>query len=184
MYKKISVTLADGKPGEMECLSNGATAIRYRQTFRSDLLMGISDLMKAIGTDNLVKMQEAEKRRKLQEEQQKHETEEANETDEERKQKEQEMTKEEMEVMISILSSGKLAMVSELAYVMNRQAQAKAKSDANYASQMTIDDYIEWLEDWDSMSFLQGATEFINLYIGNKAGSSTPKKEDAQLNAR
>ena len=108
MYKRISVTLANGEPGEMECLSNGATAIRYRQTFRSDLLTGISDLMKAIGTDNLVKMQEAEKRRKLQEEQQKHETEETNETDEERKQKEQEMTKEEMEVMIKQASTSNM----------------------------------------------------------------------------
>jgi len=178
MYKRISVTLASGNPGVMKCLSNGATAIRYSQTFKADLLTEISDLLSVIGTENLLKMQEMEKKKKLLEEQKKNETEEENETEE------PEVTKEDMEILISILSSKKFGMVSQLAYVMNRQAEAKEENDANYASKLSIEDYIEWMEDWDSMSFLQGATEFINLYIGNKAGSSTPKKEDAQLNAR
>ena len=63
MYKKISVTLAGGEQGEMACLANGATAIRYRQTFKEDLLTGISTLLEAIGEDSLVKAQREQRRK-------------------------------------------------------------------------------------------------------------------------
>lgn len=176
MYKKISVTLADGEQGEMACLANGATAIRYRQTFKEDLLTGISVLLQAIGEDSLVKTQR-EQRRKEQAQLQGQEESEEKKTQEQ----EDEEDKEQMRILLSVLKSGKLGMVSELAYVMNMQAKAKDENNMTYASRMNVEDYIAWLEEYDSMSFLTGAIDFISLYIGNKAGGSTPKKEDAQL---
>lgn len=174
MYRKISVTLANGEQGEIACLANAATAIRYQQTFKEDLLTGISALLEAIGEDSLVKAQREQRQKGKEQEEQKEKT----------KEQEDAEDREQMRIMISVMKSGKLGMVSELAYVMNRQAQAKEECNMTYASRMGIDDYIAWLDGYDSMSFLTGAIDFISLYIGNKQGSSTPKKEDAQLNGQ
>lgn len=162
MLKRIKVTLANGEEGEIACLANGATAIRYRQVFHEDLLIGIGDLLKAIGTDNLKTLMK----------------ESIDDKDSE------EVTPERMNALVAILGSGKLGMVSELAYVMAKQAAAAENAIVDFANRMTVEDYIKWTEQYDSMTFLTGAVEFINLYISNKAGTSTPKKEDAQLSAR
>lgn len=158
MKKQISVILADGTESSITVLANGATAIRYRQIFRKDLLTSISAILKAVGTENLQKLA------------QKGETELTIEN----------LDEETLQSLIAILNSGELGMVSELAYVMSCQASAQEQGLA-MLTDMSIDNYIAWLDRFDSMTFLSGAMDFIGVYMGNKVGLSTQKKEDAQL---
>ena len=80
-------------------------------------------------------------------------------------------------VAIAIAGSGELDSISQLAYVMHRQAEAKSISDL---ADLTFDDYFEWLDRYDSMEFLYKAVSIINVYMNNTETSSEPKKEDAQ----
>ena len=80
--------------------------------------------------------------------------------------------------MIAIASSGELESISQLAYVMYRQATAKSINDM---ADMNIENYLDWLDQYDSMEFLWNAVAIIKIYMNNTETSSEPKKEDAQL---
>ena len=80
--------------------------------------------------------------------------------------------------MIAIAGSGELESISQLAYVMNRQATAKSINDM---ADMNFEDYLDWLDQYESMEFLWNAVPIMNIYMNNLNTSSEPKKEDAQL---
>lgn len=61
-------------------------------------------------------------------------------------------------------------IVSKLAFLMTKQA---AKIDLNTVS---LDSYVEWLEDFDSMAFIDNAQNILNLFIKSKNGTSKAKK--------
>lgn len=61
-------------------------------------------------------------------------------------------------------------IVSKLAYLMSKQS---AKVDLRT---LNVEEYIAWLEDYDSMAFVNNAEEIFAVYIGSKGGSSKAKK--------
>lgn len=61
-------------------------------------------------------------------------------------------------------------VVSKLAYVMAKQA---AKADMNTLS---FDQYVEWLEDFDSTAFIDNAEAVFEVYYNSKKNSSKSKK--------
>jgi len=61
-------------------------------------------------------------------------------------------------------------IVSKLAYLMSKQS---AKVDLRT---LNTEEYIAWLEEFDSMAFVDHAKEIFAVYIGSKGGSSKAKK--------
>lgn len=61
-------------------------------------------------------------------------------------------------------------IISKLAYLMSKQS---AKVDLRA---LNDDDYIGWLEDFDSMAFVENAKEIFNIYLSSKGNSSKQKK--------
>ena len=156
MYKSINVTLADGKPGELPLLANASTAIRYKQIFGKDLMKVMGGLIDMLGADN-VKTLAAHQDKEYTVEN---------------------MPPELVAALSSIVSSGTLDMMTELAYVMNKQAVAKVSGTGMI---LNLDDYVEWLDRFESTTFLSNALLIWSVYMNNKLGDSTPKKPDAQL---
>lgn len=61
-------------------------------------------------------------------------------------------------------------VISKLAFVMAKQA---AKADMNTVNE---DQYIEWLEDFDSTAFINNVNEIFNIYMKSKKNTSNAKK--------
>ena len=61
-------------------------------------------------------------------------------------------------------------IVSKLAYLMSQQA---AKVDINT---LNFDKYVEWLEDFDSMAFMDNGDQILNVYVQSRENSSKAKK--------
>ena len=61
-------------------------------------------------------------------------------------------------------------ILGRLAFVLSKQA-AKANMSA-----LSEDEYIEWLEDFDSMAFMNNAQEILSVYIGSQENASKAKK--------
>ena len=61
-------------------------------------------------------------------------------------------------------------VVSKLAFVMAKQA-AKADMKA-----LNMDQFIEWLEDFDSMAFIENINEIVGIYSNSKENTSEEKK--------
>lgn len=61
-------------------------------------------------------------------------------------------------------------IVSKLAFLMSKQS---AKVDLRALNE---DEYIAWLEDFDSMAFVNNAREIFNVYMSSKGNSSKQKK--------
>lgn len=74
--------------------------------------------------------------------------------------------------VMEVLGSSSFGVISKLAYVMNKQAKKEIQK-AN------VDDYIEWLTEFSSLAFITVANDIIGVYLHNRNGSSTPKKDTA-----
>lgn len=72
--------------------------------------------------------------------------------------------------MINAEGNFDVDVVSKLAFVMAKQA---AKADMK-ALNMNL--YIEWLEEFDSMAFIENINEIVGIYSGSKGNSSKQKK--------
>ena len=59
-------------------------------------------------------------------------------------------------------------VVMRLAYIMHNQAQ---KTDMN---KLNEDGFIEWLEGFSSMAFVNSAEDIINAYMDSTVGTATP----------
>lgn len=59
-------------------------------------------------------------------------------------------------------------VVMRLAYIMHNQAQ---KVDMN---KLNEDGFIEWLEGFSSMAFVNSAEDIINAYMDSTVGTATP----------
>lgn len=62
----------------------------------------------------------------------------------------------------------------KLAFIMNCQAEKKDMNCQNF------DSFIEWIEQFDASTLINHMGDFVSIYIGNKASTSKPKKEDEQ----
>lgn len=159
MYREITLATADGQIKEFPFMANATTAIRFRQVFQKELLGSITAIVTSAGADQLARLlataQAAEAAGKTEIDL-------------------GEMDPEMVGVMIKIVGSGELDTISQMAYIMHEQA---AGADMN---RLSMTSYIDWLEQFDTMEFLTHAMDFIALYMSQKAGTSTPKKETAQ----
>lgn len=64
-----------------------------------------------------------------------------------------------------------IEVVSELAYIMNKQAE---KADM---SKLSFEDFIEWLEGFGPMAFVEASEDIIAVYTDSSKSSSTPSEE-------
>lgn len=58
--------------------------------------------------------------------------------------------------------------ITQLAYIMTKQAE---KADMNKLSE---DGFIDWLEDFPPMAFVDSAEEILNAYMDQTQGTATP----------
>lgn len=58
--------------------------------------------------------------------------------------------------------------ITQLAYIMTKQAE---KADMNKLSE---DGFIDWLEDFPPMAFVDSAEEILNAYMDQTEGTATP----------
>lgn len=92
--------------------------------------------------------------------------------------------KEDLMVLFNQINSDKrdqgevLGIVSQLAYIMNKQAECKDRIEL---SNLSYNGYIEWLEDFGAMDFANAAEAIINTYLGTTGTTSKAKKEDGLL---
>ena len=59
-------------------------------------------------------------------------------------------------------------VVTELAYVMNKQAEKTNMNSLDY------DTFIEWLEGFEPLAFFDCSDEIMSVYADSKATTSTP----------
>ena len=74
---------------------------------------------------------------------------------------------------------GLIDVVQQLGYVMNKQAE---KADMN--TEATIEDYLEWLDQFDSFTLLNHSLEIISVYLSNRSTTSTQKKRPARQSGK
>lgn len=58
--------------------------------------------------------------------------------------------------------------VTELAFIMNKQAE---KADMN---KLSYEEFLNWLEDFGAMAFINSAEEILGVYMDSTLGTSTP----------
>lgn len=63
-----------------------------------------------------------------------------------------------------------IEIVSRLAFLMSKQS---AKVDLRALNE---EEYIEWLEDFDSMAFVNNARDIFDVYLSSKGNTSKAKK--------
>lgn len=160
MFRQIKLQLADGTEKEFPFLACGTTSVRFRMIFKKELLGSITGIINSIGTDQLTELMKIEQK-----------------AAEEGK---EELTLDDidpdtLQILLSIVGSGELDTISEMAFIMNKQAE---KADM---AELDLGNYLDWLEQFESMEFLTHAMDFIGLYMSNRTATSKPKKEVAQL---
>lgn len=65
-----------------------------------------------------------------------------------------------------------LIVGQELAFVMNKQAEGRNMNTVTY------EEYLTWIDEYDSASLFQNIADFIKIYTGSKGSTSEPKKEE------
>lgn len=68
--------------------------------------------------------------------------------------------------------------ISQVAFIMNMSARKM-----NIAN-LTEDDYIAWLEGFETYDFLTSTQKIVGVYLGNKQMLSDQKKEEGQQTGR
>ena len=170
MYKQISLELADGKKMKVPMLACGTTAIRYKMIFGGELLADVMSILKAAGAGSANKnrseeLKEAENRQdKVEPEQDKVEPDTSD--------------PKSLQMVIAIAETGKLDTLSKMAYVMSRQA---AGADMK---KLSFEDYLDWLEQFETMTFLTHSMDIISIYMENRQGGSSLKKSPAPSTAK
>ena len=157
MYKEIVLKLAEeDEEKAFQFKATGTTSIRYKMLFGKELLAGIVSIFESVGTDKLDEMMK-----------------EQNETEEGIN--EENISAETLQTLIAITGSGQLDTIQQMAYIMNMQGTGADMTT------LSLEGYMEWLDQFDSFEFLTHTMDFIGLYMGSRTTSSTQKKEAAQL---
>ena len=121
MFKTLTLKTVDDKEIEVNFLSTGTTAYRFKQIFKKDLMKCIIKLT-SNGDD--------------------------------------------------LNSEADLIVAYELAFIMNKQAE---KRDMNT---LTYDEYLSWIDGFDSASLFANIADFIKIYTGSKDPTSSSKKDE------
>lgn len=155
MYKQIKLELADGEVKEFPFLACGTTSVRYKMIFGGELLADVMTILKAAGADSANKIRRAAQKAA------------------ENGQDEVELDgldPETLQAFISIAESGKLDAVSKMAYVMSQHAIGADMK------KLSFDGYLDWLDQFESMTFLTHAMDIITFYMASREGTSSLKK--------
>lgn len=152
MKATITLQLADGGSEALPFKACATTPVRYRQIFGKELMASLTALLDALSAEEMAGLLKADGAEAAALEE----------------------NPETYKALIKIVGSGELDSVSKLAFIMNRQAE---KADM---AGLSFEDYLDWLDRFESMEFLTHAMDFIALYMGNRRGSSVPKKGAAQ----
>lgn len=153
MVGTVELTLADGSTEELKMFACGTTAIRYKQLFKREILAGITSVVNMLNGDQIKAVMAASDDEELDMDQ---------------------VDGDTMKALLDVLGSDGFSVVSEMAFVMNQQEEGAKMSMLSY------DDYVDWLERFDTMTFLQNAMTIIGIYMGNRAGSVDAKKKNDQ----
>lgn len=156
MFREITLTMADGSEKALPFLANGGTAVRFRMIFKKELLESITGIVKAVGPEQLSALMKT--------------TQAAHDEGVDEISLE-DIDPETLTAILSIAGSGEMDTISKLAFIMNRAAEgADMKA-------LDVENYLDWLEQFETMEFLTHAMDFISLYMSNKATTSTMKKK-------
>ncbi len=158
MISNITLTTADGSEKTLPFFANATTAIRYRNLFHKDLMASVTSMLAALGPNQLKDIAAAMKNKGAGE-----------------ALRLEDLSPDMIEPMLQIVASGNLETVQQLAYIMHEQAE---KADMGTLNE---DTYLAWLEEFDTLTILTHAMDFINLYMGQKAKTSELKKNSDQL---
>lgn len=80
--------------------------------------------------------------------------------------------KELMEMNPEKIDAEIIEKIQKLAFIMAKSAE-RADMTA-----LTEDDYIEWLDGFDSLDMMQAAKDIVTIYLGGKASQSELKKSE------
>lgn len=158
MYRQINLELATGEKQDFGFLACGTTSLRYKMLFGAELLGEITSIIGAVGSDSISKIVGA--------------TQTAAASGEEELDLST-VDADTLQAFIAIAASGKLDTISKMAYVMNQQATGADMK------KLSIDGYLDWLDQFETMEFLTHALDFISLYMANREGTSSLKKGPA-----
>jgi len=158
MYKTITLELATGEDQDFPFLACGTTSIRYKMIFGKELFGEITSIVGSLDAATLAKITAASQK--------------AAEAGQDEV-KLDELDPDTLKAFLAIAGSGKLDTVSKMAYIMNRQAE---KAEMN---KLNLDTYLDWLEQFETLTFLTHALDFISLYMDNREGTSALKKSPA-----
>ncbi len=173
MYRKISLTLVSKDESDEEIqkdfgfLACATTGFRYKQLFGTELLSDITGILNNLSPVQLSALTSASNSAPALAEAAASEGEEANTID-----------PLMLSAVVAIAGSGKMDTISKMAFIMNKQAEG-----ANMRN-LEMDDYLDWLEQFESTEFLGRSLDFIALYLANRQGSSTLKKDIALSTAK
>ena len=71
-------------------------------------------------------------------------------------------------------------IASQLAFIMNKQVEL----DREALKALTKDEYIEWLEEFESMDFVNATNEIFDLYLGTTKTTSKSKNAANRRNVK
>ena len=158
MYKTFTLELANGEDQGFPFLACGTTSIRYKMTFGAELFAEITSIVGSLDAAALAKITAASQTAAAN-----GQTEVALE----------DLDPDTLKAFLAIAGSGKLDTVSKMAYIMNRQAEKAEMNKLNFET------YLDWLEQFETLTFLTHALDFISLYMDNREGTSALKKSPA-----
>lgn len=82
--------------------------------------------------------------------------------------------KELMEMNPEQIDSSVIEKIQKLAFIM-----AKSAEGANMTT-LTEDDYLEWLDQFDSLEMMQASKDIVSIYLGGKVSESELKKTETE----
>lgn len=62
-------------------------------------------------------------------------------------------------------------IITQLAYIMNRQAECSKE----VLAKLSKEDFLDWLEDFGSMAFINAAMDIMDVYLETTESKSQPK---------
>lgn len=157
MHKTIRLQMADGTEKDIEFKACGTTSLRYRAVFGKELMKSVASIIGVLDIEKLKDFQKLQEKAK--------------------KEGKDDITVEDLDpvtvqMIISIAGAGEMEAISQLAYIMNKQAE---RADM---TSLDIDGYLDWLDQFESLAFMAHAMDFLGLYMGNKSTSAEAKKKN------
>lgn len=82
--------------------------------------------------------------------------------------------KELMEMNPEQIDSSVIEKIQKLAFIMTKSAEG-----ANMTA-LTEDDYLEWLDQFDSLEMMTASKDIVSIYLGGKVSESELKKTETE----